>query len=242
MIPLALFRHSAVSQLYKDININLARYRDGDFEFLTEDPSRFIESKCQIDEDRLVDVNCSSDDTNEVACCLAVADGLNGVTPYLARDERIWVRLTHVELLHYSRTRWPIPSTNAEAVTHIQKHFFARSARGIERDNAISRLWWMATVASKVEGLKTSEALDALLFQSDVRASIIERPSTSQNTALLSALVIQLHKSLLSNQELFERKRFRSLMKQLNINGGVKLLDVLGVDVLQEMVGEAAKS
>lgn len=242
MIPLALFRHSAISQLYKDININLARYRDGDFEFLTEDPSRFIESKCQIDEGRLVDVHCSSDDTNEVACCMAVADGLNGVTPYLARDERIWVRLTHIELLHYSRTRWPIPSTDTEAVTHIQKHFFARSARGIERDNAISRLWWMATVASKVEGLKTSEALDALLFQSDVRASIIERPSTSQNTALLSALVIQLHKSLLSNQELFERKRFRSLMKQLNINGGVKLLDVLGVDVLQEMVGEAAKS
>ncbi len=242
MIPLALFRHGAVLQLYKDINLNLARYRDSDFEFLNEDPSKFIESKCQIDEDRLLDVHCSSDDTNEAACCLAVADGLNGVTPYLARDERIWVRLTHIELLHYSRTRWPIPSTDIEAVAHIQKHFFARSARGIERDNAISRLWWMATVAGKVEGLKTSEALDALLFQSDVRASIIERPSTSQNTALLSALVIQLHKSLLSNQELFERKRFRSLMKQLNINGGVKLLDVLGVDILQEMVEEAAKS
>lgn len=242
MIPLALFRHSAVLQLYKDIGANLSRYREGNFEFLTEDPSRLIESKCQIDEDRLLDVHCSPEDANEAACCLAVADGLNGVTPYLARDERVWVRLTHIELLHYSRTRWPIPNKDEAAITHIQKHFFARSARGIERDNAASRLWWMATVASKVEGLKAADALEALLFQSDVRANIIERPSTSQNTALLSALVIQLHKSLQSDQALFERKRFRSLMKQLNLNGGVKLLDVLGVDDLQEMVGEAAKT
>ena len=242
MIPLALFRYSAISQLYKDIAINLPRYRDGDFEFLSEDPTRFIESKCQIDEERLLDVHCAPDDINEVACCLAVADGLNGVTPYLARDERVWVRLTHIELLHYSRMRWPIPSKNEEAIIHIQKHFFAKSARGIERDNAVSRLWWMATVASKVEGLKTSEALTALLFQSDVRANIIERPSTSQNTALLSALVIQLHKSLKSDQQLFERERFRSLMKQLNLNGGVKLLDILGVDELQDMVREAAES
>ncbi|MDO9151888.1 MAG: DUF6339 family protein, partial [Methylotenera sp.] len=90
----------------------------------------------------------------------------------MARDERVWVRLTHIELLHYSRTRWPIPNKDEAAIAHIQKHFFARSARGIERDNAVSRLWWMATVASKVEGLKAAEALEALLFQSDVRANI----------------------------------------------------------------------
>ncbi|MDO9405340.1 MAG: DUF6339 family protein [Polaromonas sp.] len=241
MISLSLFRHRTILQLYKNIKENLSRYREGDFEFLTEDMSHFIESKCQIDEDRLLDVHCTIEDANEVACCLAVADGLNGVTPYLARDERIWVRLTHIELLHYSRTRWPIPDNDEDAVAHIQKHFFAKSARGIERDNAVSRLWWMATVAAKVEGLKIHDSLQAMLFQSDVRASIIERPSTSQNTALLSALVIQLHKSLLTDQELFERRRFRLLMKRLNLYGGVKLLDVLGIDDLQEMVGEAAK-
>lgn len=242
MIPLALFRHSAVALLHKDIRTHLPRYRAGDFEFLAQDPSRFIESKCQIDEDRLLDVHCSADDANEVACCLAVADGLNGVTPYLARDERLWVRLSHIELLQYSRTRWPIPNNDEEAVVHVQKHFFAKGGRGIERDHSISRLWWMAIVASKVEGLKRSEALEALLYQSDVRANIIERPSTSQNTALLSALLIQLHKSLKSDQALFERKKFRVLMKRLNLNGGVKLLDVLAVDDLQQMVSEAAEA
>ena len=31
---------------------------------------------------------------------------LNGMTPALARDERIWVRLSHIECLDYARARW----------------------------------------------------------------------------------------------------------------------------------------
>lgn len=240
MIALPLFRYSTVSSLYKEVAANLERYRSGNFETVAQDPMRFMDSKCEIDEGRLLEVHCTPEDSNEVACCLAIADGISGVTPYLARDERLWVRLTHIELLDYSRTRWPIPSDNAQAVAHIQKHFFAKSARGIERDNAISRLWWMAAVASKVEGLKTSDALEALLYQSDVRANIIERPTTSQNGALLSALVKELYKSLEGDKTLFERRKFRSLMKRLNLDGGVRLLEVLAVDDLQQIVAEAA--
>lgn len=240
MIPIALFRNSTVAKLSKDIQANLHRYRSGDFEFLAQDATCFIESQCSIDEERLLDVQCTTHDSNEVACCLAAADALNGVTPYIARDERLWVRLSHIELLDYARTRWPIPDDDAHAVAHIQKHFFAKSARGIERDNAVSRLWWMAAVASRVEGLKTADALEALLHQSDVRASIIERPTTSQNNALLSALIMELHKSLKSDQTLFERDRFRMMMKRLNLEGGVRLLDVLAVGDLQELVADVA--
>lgn len=50
---------------------------------------------------------------------------MGGMSHYLARDERIWVYLTHTTLLSYARTRWPIPEDNEKAVKHIKSHFFA---------------------------------------------------------------------------------------------------------------------
>lgn len=242
MIKLPLFRAVAVATLYNNIEANLERYRSGDFEHLVNDPSQFIESKCEIDEDELVHVHCTEDDNNEADCTMALNRGLVGITPYLARDERLWVRMTHVELLHYSRTRWPIPTDDEKAVAHIKKHFFARGSRGLERDNAASRLWWMAHLCKKVGGLTLRESLAALQFQSDVRANIVERPSTSQNSKLLSAILRQLHQSLNSDQKLFERARFRALMKWLNVQGGVRLLDIMSDDLLETLVEEGSSS
>ena len=160
----------------------------------------------------------------------------------MARDERLWVRITHIEFLEYSRTRWPIPVDNEKAVIHIKKHFFAKGARGLERDNAISRLWWMAEICRKVEGLSLKEALTAFLYQSDVRANIVERPTTSQNPALLSAVINKLHHSYLTKEKsLYERKKFRSVMKKLNIEGGTKLLEVLDLDSLGIIIDKVSK-
>lgn len=236
MLDLPLLRGSAVTQLFADVPRNLERYRSGDFHFLLDDPAQFIESGCEIDEEKLLTVDCAPGDDNEVQCCLSMDAALSGITPYLARDERLWARLSHLELLPYGRSRWPIPADNEKAVAHIRKHFFARGSRGIERDNVAARLWWMAAVCKKVEGLSLEQALTALLFQSDVRANIIERPSTSQNAHLLSALIRELYDSYKGDRTLFEREKFRSLMKRLNLEGGVLLLDVLDDDSLQELV------
>ena len=42
----------------------------------------------------------------------------------------------------------------------------------------------MATICSKVNGLPLEQSLTAFLHQSDVRANIVERPTTSQNATL----------------------------------------------------------
>ena len=60
------------------------------------------------------------------------------MTPYLARDARIWCYLTHTYLLEYSRNRWPIPADDEKAVKHIVSHFFTKGVRGFERDIVIS--------------------------------------------------------------------------------------------------------
>ena len=236
MIEIKLFRASTVTDLFNSIEKNLETYRSGSFEGLLTDTSLLLDSSCTLNPGAISSVVCNESDENEVQCCIGVSNGLQGVTAYLARDERLWVRLTHIEFLKYTRQRWAIPKDDTKAVAHIKKHFFAKGARGIERDNAISRLWWMTEICKKVEGLTLQEALTAFLFQSDVRANIVERPTTSQNAALLSAVVNKLHESYLGDKALYGREKFRSVMKKLNIEGGVRLLEVLDIKALGAVI------
>ena len=72
-----------------------------------------------------------------------------------------------------------------------------------------SRLWWMANLCNRVESLTLNEALTAFLYQTDVRANIIERPTTSQSIPVFSSIVRILYKSFQGDKRLFKRKIFR---------------------------------
>lgn len=242
MTKIRLLRSRIIKQLTNNIQSNLDLYRTGSFDFLVADPANYFESAQEYDESRLALVGCEAGNHREVECCMAIHSTMSAMPPYLARDARIWVYLTHTALLNYSRERWPIPADDKKAEAHVRKHFFAEGARGIERDNAVSRLWWMASLCSRVDGLTLEESLKAFLHQYDVRANIIERPTTSQSVPVFSAVIKKLHIALQNNDEkLFERDRFRSIMKQLNLQGGVKLLGALGQDELNSIVEECAK-
>jgi hypothetical protein len=154
-------------------------------------------------------------------------EAMGELTPYLARDPRLWVYLTHTLLLTYSRNRWPIPDEKDRAIIHVRDHFFVTGARGFERDNAASRLWWMAYVCRRVSALSLEDALTCLLYQSDVRANIIERPTSTQNLLVFSYLMEKLFESFKTDKKLFEREIFREIMKNINLQGGIKLLGAL---------------
>ena len=236
MLEIALFKEATVRELHDKVPDNLSCYRTGSFETMLGDGSLFLSSACLLEEEKAILVDCTDDDDNEVGCCLALSTAISGVTAYLARDERLWTRLTHIEFLHYSRTRWRIPEDDEKAIAHIRKHFFARGSRGIERDNAISRLRWMTTICARVKNLTLEDALIAFLYQSDVRANIIERPTTSQNPTVLSALVNKLHESYLGDWLMYEREKFRQVMKDLNIQGGIRLLEVLDPQEIKKVI------
>lgn len=220
-------RSNIVNDLYNKVENNLENYRDGDFSKIEKDASLFFEGDFDIKEDLLSKIDGDDKDLREVENCELMFKALPDITPYLARDNRLWVYLTHTLLLEYTRKRWPIPEDDDKAVNFIRLHFFARGARGIERDNAASRLWWMANLCNRVDSLTLKESLTAFLFMTDVRANIIERPTISQSISVFSAIVRMLHNSLKGDQKLFKRKIFRPFMMELNLIGGVKLLDIL---------------
>ena len=103
------------------------------------------------------------------------------------------------------------------------------------------RLRWMSSICSKVEGMSLERSLTAFLFQSDVRANIVERPTTSQNVSLLSAVVQKLDESFRGDKELYNRERFRAVMKDLNLQGGTKLLEVLDDAEIKRIVNKCAR-
>jgi len=223
-----LARDAAVGALRKDIRQNIEKYRTGDFEFLELDTAQYLELPVELKDEALARLKMpKGDDLFEVENCIALHDCLEDLTPYDARDERLWVYLCHTALLGYVRQRWPIPQDDEKAIAHIETHFFARTNRQVERDNAASRLWWMAHLCTRVEGVAREDALSAFLKRSDVRANIVERPTVAQSKNVFSVIVKALIKSAGGKQVLFERTTFRKIMVELNSIGGFKLLDAL---------------
>jgi hypothetical protein len=92
------------------------------------------------------------------------------------------VGLCHTHFLKFARERWLKGETSPEKLVELIKtHFFVNGARGFERGNAIASLWWWSEIASSYDRLELKETLEILLHKTDVRASILERPTISQS-------------------------------------------------------------
>lgn len=232
-------RQQALDELRKSVKENLAAYRSGDFTYLEHDLLFSFEHHLDINTEKLASLRApNGTQLFEAENCQVLFASLKALTPYEARDERLWAYLSHTILLPHARVRWPIPPDDAEAARHISKHFFAREKRQVERDNVGSRLWWMAHLCARVGSADQMEALQAFLFRSDVRANLVERPTTSQTVPLFSAILNNLMASYKGKQVLFQRNVFRFFMREINSVGGYKLLDCLPQSSIQCIVDD----
>jgi hypothetical protein len=230
---------ASVEELRSATFKNLQLYRTDGFSYLAADGAFWFEQSFQVDEEAIADLAVPvGDNLFEVDNCEKIYDGIKGITPYEARDERFWCYLSHTLLLDHARARWPIPADDERAVKHIHKHFFAGDKRGIERENVGARLWWMAHLCGRVTSVSRNDALKTFLFRSDVRANLIERPTTSQSVILFDAIIAKLAKSYQGSQALFSRLVFRKLMKEINSVGGYKLLDCLSPSSVEAILDD----
>lgn len=173
--------------------------------------------------------------------CVAIYDALLNLTPQQATDERVWAYLTHFVFWDYTRARWPLPKDKKKHAQSIRAHFFVNGVRGMVRDNAISRLWWMAHVCKRLQNCELKDALRALLFKEDARKEIMERATFCRSEPILNSLMKFMMLSFMGNQELHEREHFRRLSKELNREGGVCVLDSLPPEKLDDLVEKIIK-
>src|SRR5271155_2773161 len=99
----------ALSQLKGKLADNVAKYRTDGFAEFTDDPGWNIGLGIEYD-DALLDTMDRSTPRAVAQIDLAnsriVGKALINLSPTLANEERIWVRLSHVEAFAYARDRW----------------------------------------------------------------------------------------------------------------------------------------
>lgn len=185
--PLKFLSAEIVERLASDVAQNLDRYSNGDFLDLAKQSGWAIETKFAKWHPTIADQLDPSGNTDaEIRNSLLVFKGLEGMTPALAREERLWARLCHVECLEYARRRWL--KGVAELQQQVKLHFFAPSLPACRDDNAIGRLWWNGYVASMASPEDVELGLRRLLARANIRLQIIDRADTAFRLPLIQGI------------------------------------------------------
>lgn len=231
-------RQQALDRLIQDVPINLERYRSGNFEYLQSDPIFYRD--LDVDPHGAVDLTLDSAAEHDAFNAAKLWQAFSHLSAADGRDRRLWTMLSHTTFLPYARARYPIPPSDEEAIKLIRAHWFAGNNRALERDQAISRLWWFAFLANRTENLSLEDALNALLYRTDLRANLIERPTMAQCVPLFSAWLEVLHRAReeATDEEpaFYKRSVYRSALKRLNAFGGYRLLNSMTSAGLKELV------
>lgn len=243
MQSIRFYKQDTVNVLRQNIMANLTWYQaEGNI----DTPDILAEHKemsKKIDPVCWEQLNQSPDENKDVQNAIVVYKGLD-LSPQQAADERIWVYATHRIARNYVIKRWPrIPTDKDKAKKYILSHYFVSGARGLIRDNAVARLWWMGHVANRCKDYDLETTLKILLRDSDVRANLLERSSVSMSQEMFNGVIRLLGRSLDTSDEpaIYKRSNFRALMKMLNRRGGRIMLNVLSPQQLDDMLNELAK-
>jgi hypothetical protein len=209
----------------------------------------------------VVDLIQGSDVANDFANALSLFAALPGLTPSQAADPRLWTTLTLKDYWAYATSRYPITGaglfgrlrandqrTQAErqADAHqnwVKTHYFAGTPRIRLRDNAVSRLWWMAHYANGFPGHEASEILEVLIGgnQDVMRTLVSDRPWLSSSPNLATAVIeILLEDETFTKRPAEERRYgFRRFLRHVDLLAGRRVLGYLPVaDLKAELTPE----
>lgn len=210
--------NAVVEDLRENLPRRIERYRSGDFSDLMPEGDWSIELDLEVDLEPLADLDPAGTPEAEIRNSRLVWQALQRLTPALAYEEGIWVRLCHVECLDYARKRWINPEADDATVQKaVGDHFFADRLTIRRDDNAISRLWWNAYIAHLAEPGPDLKALDVILQKADVRLNFVERSLTVSRPPLAAGIVRMLRREpwLTAAEE-----NFRAFMRVMNRLGG----------------------
>jgi len=186
-VAVKMLSATVLEQLAGTVDQNLELYKSGSFTDLAKETGWAIESVlAKWDPEIVAGLDPSGTPEAEVKNSFLIYSGLNGMTPALAREERLWARLCHIECLEYARSRW---LTNTENVAGaVRTHFFAKGLGGCRDDNAIGRLWWNGHLASLAEPANLELGLQRLLARANIRLQIMDRSDTAFRQPLVSGI------------------------------------------------------
>jgi hypothetical protein len=162
---------------------------------------------------------------------------LSKLTPALAMEERLWAYLTHYVFADYMKARWPVEGASA---IHRRYLFEGKSFSALSR-NGISRLWWAGFLTRDTNRPNPFELTETLFMRQDIQVSLLERSIGKCKGVRVAVLdFLRENKSWLAT-ETFGR-RIQVLLKELNLLGGVTILDALPSAELHAFLKKVGKS
>lgn len=226
--------------LADNVPAHLDRYTEGDFSDLESGGDWRIPLSVTANLDALVDLSPERTPETEVRNSLLVGAALSGLTPSLARENRVWIRLSHVEALEFSRKRWLENATEEKLEGSIRTHFFAPTWSRCRDDHAISRLWWNHKIASMLMPEDPETALTLILSSADIRLNFVERARIGARLPLARSIL-----RVLSSTEGLKQSEsaFRHFMKFINFRGAGRSFEVwkdAQIDAFVENCAQAA--
>ncbi len=233
-----------LEELRRNVSLNRERYAKGDFADLESENGWAIEADdVGIDRELLSSLDGTARTAHgDRSASVTIYRALPGMTPALAREERVWTRLSHVECLAYARTRWLSRLDGEELDTQVHRHLFGNGLTGIRDDNALSRLWWSMYVATIADPDDPVSALDLIMKTADIRSNFVERPNTAARPPLARAVIRAMRRDpWITSGE----RAFREFMIVLNRDGGGILFETMAdgeVDRIMESCAERAKA
>jgi len=219
----------------------LSRYRGDGFEDLADEPGASISLGISYDATLLASVRSQRERgaaADDLVNSRIVGKALEGLSPSLANEERVWVRLTHVELFQYARSRWMADEADDKLEETVRTHMFASTQTGIRDDNAVSRLWWNYRVAKLSSPDDVDGALALILKTADIRSNFVERIwMTSRRPIAGAVLRTMKHDGWVTETE----RSFRDFMKAVNQLGGGLVFEAMEPAEVDEFVCGCAR-
>ena len=260
-MKLPILQRKAVERLWNTAVNNPELYKDqvfeADGELIRDDELRSVEEVTfdpNLFDQMVLPTSKRSVGLSDAHNALILFQELRGMTPKIARDERVWCALSHLYGKDYIWKRHIQGVSTEDVPSKIRTNFFCRENggnRGFERDNALSQLWWWSFMASKVESMSHAEALESFLGLTDFRDAIVGRPQFAIIPQVFEALLLLFNKEKETDPEaiFFTRKsnkvdkgNYLQLMKLINRHGGRSFFDTMSVDELLVLFTELRES
>lgn len=225
--------------LADNVEEHVDRYMVSGFEDLEANGDWRIPLSVSADLTLLNDLIPDNGHEAEVHNSMLVGRALAALTPSLARENRIWIRLSHIEGLDYSRGRWLRNLTEDKVPQAARIHFFASTWTQCRDDHALSRLWWNHRIASLLIPEDPEKALRLILSRADIRANLIERARIGTRLPLAKGII-----RLLDRDDRLQKSEaaFRAFMKSLNAQAAGHHVEVLDENEIDKLISRCIKT
>lgn len=228
---------AVADRLWNDINENTDRYMVSGFDDLVEKGDWSIPLRIEYTPALLQELNPAPDDrAAEIENSRKVWKALGSLTPSMARENRIWVRLCHVEALSYCRERWLAGTSDDKFVAKVRRTMFATTRTDARDHNALAQLWWNGWIAHRLMPEDPDQALDLILSKADVRLTLVERPWIFARVPLAQRI---LQRMQVDDWLVAKERHLREVMKAVNVLGGGVAFEVLDESAIDAFLDKA---